>query len=249
MAGIEKLPWKRLTVEAAAIVGSILLAFAIDAWWEERQTRYEEQQILQGLNAEFIFIHEVLTGRLAQHLQRLQILEKVLLTIQNGPSNDAGLIVEAAVLEMVSPTTSDLGNGTLDALLSSGRIEILMNKTLRARLAAWNGVIREVWDDQEAHAKMVYEIFVPYFVSEHAPVGAAMRLWYDDWSLPLKTIPESPDVIRRLLEDPRFFVLAQVRYGYKRHLTAEFEAAIVATEAILVEIEKSIWSCPGLVDS
>jgi hypothetical protein len=28
----EKLPWKRLTVEAAAIVASILLAFAIDAW-------------------------------------------------------------------------------------------------------------------------------------------------------------------------------------------------------------------------
>jgi len=240
MAGNEKLPWKRLTVEAAAIVGSILLAFAIDAWCEDRQTRHEEQQILQGLKEEFIAIHEVLTRHMAQHLQRLQSLQKVLLTIHNGPSNDAGMIVEAALLEMVSPTTSDLGNGTLDALLSSGRIEILMNKTLRAGLAAWNGVIGEVWDDQEAHAKMVYDIYIPYFVSEHVPVGATMRQWYDDWPLPLKTISENPDAIKRLLEDPKFRILAEVRYGYRKHLTGELEAAIAAAEAILVEIEKSI---------
>ena len=86
---------------------------------------------------------------------------------------------------------------------------------------------------------MVYEIYIPYFVNEHVPVGASMRQWSDDWSLPLKTISESPDAIRRLLEDPRFAALAEVRYGYKKHLTGEFEAAIAAAEAILVEIEKS----------
>ena len=219
MVGNEKLPWKRLTVEGAAIVGSILLAFTIDAWWDERQTRYEEQQILQGLKEEFISIHEVLTRHMAGHLQGLQSLENILLTFENGPSDDAGSIVDAALLEMVSPATTDLGNGTLDALLSSGRIEILMNRTLRARLAAWAGVIGEVWDDQEAHAKMVYEIYVPYFVSEHIPVGATMRQWYNDWPIPAKSISEDPDAIKQLLEDPKFRVLTEVRYGYKRHLT------------------------------
>jgi len=37
----EKIPWKRLVLEATAIVASILLAFAIDAWWDERQDRKE----------------------------------------------------------------------------------------------------------------------------------------------------------------------------------------------------------------
>jgi hypothetical protein len=97
----------------------------------------------------------------------------------------------------------------------------------------------EVRDDQEAHAKMVYEIYIPYFVSAPVPVGASMRQWNDDWSLPLKTISESPDAIGRLLEDLKFAALAEVRYGYKMHLTGEFEAAIAAAEAILVEIEKS----------
>jgi hypothetical protein len=42
----QKLSWKRLSVEAAAIVGSILLAFAIDAWWEDRNRRIDEVEIL-----------------------------------------------------------------------------------------------------------------------------------------------------------------------------------------------------------
>ena len=36
MSIAQTIQWKRLFVEAVAIVGSILLAFAIDAWWEDR---------------------------------------------------------------------------------------------------------------------------------------------------------------------------------------------------------------------
>jgi len=48
----EKLtiPWGRLSVEAAAIVTSILLAFAIQAWWEERNEADLEQRILSALH-------------------------------------------------------------------------------------------------------------------------------------------------------------------------------------------------------
>lgn len=231
--------WPRILAEAVVVVASILLAFGIDAWWQDRQTRFEEQQILQGLNEEFLSIHEVLERHMALHLRNLQWLEDVLFMIENGPSNDDGEIVEAALGEMVSPMTTDLGNGTLDALLSSGRVEILMNSALRARLAAWEGVIGEVRDDQDGNAKMVYEIYLPYFVGENVPIGASMRQWYDDWPIPGKSISEDPDAIKRLLEDPRFRVLAEIRYGYKKHLTGEFKAAIAAAEAILAEIEKS----------
>ena len=35
----QEIPWNKFVVEAFVIVGSILLAFAIDAWWDERQER------------------------------------------------------------------------------------------------------------------------------------------------------------------------------------------------------------------
>jgi len=240
MRTAENISWPRIIAEGLAIVASILLAFGIDAWWQDRQTRFEEQQILQGLQEEFVSVHKVLTDHMALHLQRLQALEKLLVLMGNGPSNEAGSIVEMALLDMLAPTTSDLGNGTLDALLNSGRVEILASRTLRARLAAWDGLISEVWDDQNDNAKMVYEVHIPYFVGESIAVGSTMRHWYDEWPVPAKSISDDPVAIKKLLADSRFRVLSEIRYGYKRHLTQEFEIAIDAAEAILLEIENSI---------
>ena len=42
----------RIAAESAAIVASILLAFAIDALWADRQDRQEEQKSLLALRSE-----------------------------------------------------------------------------------------------------------------------------------------------------------------------------------------------------
>lgn len=240
MTETQTIQWKRLAIEASAIVISILLAFGIDAWWDERQIRSEEQEILQGLREEFVSIHEKLTGDNIQHAQSLQILEGLLLTFDNGLSANSESAVDAALLDMIGPGTSDLGNGTLDALISSGRTEILESRKLRTLLTAWEGVIGEVWDDQANNAKVVYEINVPYFVSKNFAIGQLMHQWYSNWSFPLRSVSDDPDAFNRLLQDPKFRVLVELWYGYRRHLTEEYEAAITAADEILAEIDKSI---------
>jgi hypothetical protein len=52
MTDSQNIHWKRIAVEAVAIAGSILLAFAIDAWWEDRQRATEEKVILASLYVE-----------------------------------------------------------------------------------------------------------------------------------------------------------------------------------------------------
>lgn len=47
----QEIPWARISAEAAAIVVSILLAFAIDAAWQHRGEVAEEREILVGLEA------------------------------------------------------------------------------------------------------------------------------------------------------------------------------------------------------
>ena len=49
----REIPWPRIFAEGAAIVVSILLAFAIQAWWEGANERDEEQRILSALCSEF----------------------------------------------------------------------------------------------------------------------------------------------------------------------------------------------------
>jgi len=226
--------------EGTAIVVSILLAFAIDAWWEERALRIEEQQVLQGLRSEFHSIRDVLSGHLSEHLQNVQALEDFLDATGDSGVEEAGPIVDAALLVLLTPMTSDLGSGTLDALLSSGRIEILTNRTLRAKLAGWEGIIGEVWDDQALNVKAVYEIHIPYFLTENIPAGAAMHQWYDEWPMPLRPPSDDPDMVSRLLRDEKLRALVDIRYGYKRHTTDEFDTAIAAVNAILAEIDSSI---------
>ena len=44
-----QIPWLRVFVEGVVIVGSILMAFGIDAWWDGVQEREEEERILAAL--------------------------------------------------------------------------------------------------------------------------------------------------------------------------------------------------------
>jgi len=48
----QKIAWNRLAVEAVAIVGSILLAFAIDAWWDEQKEQDAQIRQLAHVSAE-----------------------------------------------------------------------------------------------------------------------------------------------------------------------------------------------------
>jgi len=43
-----KIEWKKLSIESTAIVTSILLAFAIEAWWSELQENEIEIRLIQG---------------------------------------------------------------------------------------------------------------------------------------------------------------------------------------------------------
>ena len=53
MTDSKSIPWKRISIEAAAVVASILLAFALDAWWKDRAESIEEAEILTALKREF----------------------------------------------------------------------------------------------------------------------------------------------------------------------------------------------------
>ena len=52
MSDQSSIPWNRILVEGIAIIASILIAFAIDAWWENRQESASEVRDLVRVSAE-----------------------------------------------------------------------------------------------------------------------------------------------------------------------------------------------------
>jgi hypothetical protein len=62
-----QIPWLRVLVEGAVIVGSILLALTADAWWDGVTERALERDALDRLSAEFVEVDSVLANWQANH--------------------------------------------------------------------------------------------------------------------------------------------------------------------------------------
>ena len=231
--------WGFLFTEALLIVASILLAFALDSWWDERKERVEEAEILHGLEEEFFLNRSKLDYRIEQHMQDLEGMAALLAAANRGYWDSADMSVDEAIASLIAPPTTDLGNGVLDALISSGRIELLTNRELRSRLATWEGVFAEVRDDEEMSRDFVFERVIPYLVEKGVPLSKAMGAWPGTHFEKLRSITDDPARFASFLQDPRFAVILEARMGFKMHTSGEYQSAVEAVDGILREIDRS----------
>ena len=164
MTAVENLPWTRLSVEAAAIVGSILLAFAIDAWWEERLDRQMERGDLESLHTEFIRNRDrmnemqtagtaeaasaALYGLLADHLG------------EDLPVDVPNLTIKSA---RATPTF-DAVTPVLDGLIQSGRLENIRDGGVLLAVHNWQRHLQQVQETELDARKLVLEQLIPMFV-------------------------------------------------------------------------------------
>jgi hypothetical protein len=154
------IPWLRILVEGVVIVGSILLAFGIDAWWDQVQERIEEQEVLAGLDADFERnqqqLDDVLLNQAAfqSRIDRLESMSAVELAAI--PPDSSGAYVRG----LRGMATFDAGDGTLDAMIASGKLGVISDPGLRDRLLRWKLQVvdaEEEADDVRASAQRVVQ--------------------------------------------------------------------------------------------
>lgn len=98
MENTKIIPWPRIFAEGTAIVASILFAFAIQAWWENRSERADEFEALSAL-----------IGELKNNIQ----------SIESSLEIRKGLIIPIEKLLRASADNSTLDQAELDQLLGS----------------------------------------------------------------------------------------------------------------------------------
>jgi hypothetical protein len=127
----QKIPWKRIAVEGAAVVVSILIAFWIDAWWQERSERVDLVEYLVHFESEVIANDELIDAHLRGIAGDLVALHKVFLAISD--SDQQGLAESFNVdlgnaLWVLSPTIS---MNAYHDLANSGNLRFVSNTQLR----------------------------------------------------------------------------------------------------------------------
>ncbi len=158
----RQVPWLRVFVEGVVIVGLILMAFGIQAWWDGRQERVEERQALEALARDF----ESAAGEIDQVLlvmDSVAIAANIILG-WTGPSADSRHADSLALL-MPSITRVEVFQpplGALQALLGSGDLRLIRNDSLRAKLASFPSRLAQVNTTADYGADVLFSEFLPY---------------------------------------------------------------------------------------
>lgn len=134
---MNEIPWKRLIVEGLIIVTSILLAFAIEAWWQNRQEKAQEIELLQAIRQDFVENQQ----RIVDQVAGINIASDYLGAFATSNDIDRYIAnldfnVELIVRPMYrSFTTSGMMLGFLESTTNSGMLALISSSDLRSAIA------------------------------------------------------------------------------------------------------------------
>jgi hypothetical protein len=239
MPNTAQIPWKSITAESIAIVISILLAFAIDAWWEERRERQFEQESLDNLRSEYLDHRRAIEWQIDFHVTSMRAIADIMAACRSGAFESEEFSIDDALYYLRVPMTTDLGSGVRDALLSAGRIDVLRDKDLRYELAEWDSVLLELTDSQLFNREYVREIVYPYMTRKGIPTsGSNDQREGRPWPLPARFLADEPETTKQLITDNEFCSILDVRYADMDHTRTEYENLLSTINRILGRIEQ-----------
>jgi len=236
----------RLVAEGLVIVASILLAFALDTWWDATKERREEREALESLHTEFADARDQLAFYLGAH-ERIEAAAAGL----SGLVRDAMAAGERSVtvadtalaLVYVPPTFNPM-LGTLDGLLASGRLGLLRDPELRRSLAAWEGRLREATEEEDKAVDFVFHQMDPVLRSRVDVSGALglVGVIFSDTLTPARWSGES-----RLPVDTEVAGVLAFRRQIEEHGIDDLEDVLAEIDRILALLEASLGP-PGSVE-
>ena len=161
-----RIPWLRLGTESAAIVGSILLAFAIDAWWDSRIDDKNERQLLGALISEFEETLLELRNRHVTVISREQAADTLRKLDEQSIRQLASEELITLFLQASSQNRADPPTGVLNSAISSGKISLIQNQELATLLAGWEGRLMDMRNTEEDIATHLSLVFWPSISSK-----------------------------------------------------------------------------------
>jgi hypothetical protein len=136
--------------DVSLIAIGILVAFFLDAWWDDQIEQKEISDTLQAVYVDFLSTkHELSTVVSVNKTYMDGVTKLVSLGLDDIERLDA---VEKSDLTYLLPTggiTFDPVLGSLDALISSGQLNRVRNMQVRSLIGAWPALMDEIGEDQK----------------------------------------------------------------------------------------------------
>jgi len=162
MKRLDKNGLGRFATESAVIVSSILLAFAIDAWWGDRVDRQALVNHLAAVEAELVANQEAADSQLERLDHRILLTNRVLLALSNSE-------IEIPQSEFMSNLSEALTFGrslknrhnSIEALKNSNQFGSYQNVEFIEALNNLTGVVRDAEAVEEQRSALYYSDIKP----------------------------------------------------------------------------------------
>ena len=129
--------WRRVTLEGAVIVISILLAFAIDAWWEERNAREAELEQLVRVTQELEANTEWLQRKLAVIVTSIEGTEELISWMGPEPVNIPPDVFHGHWPKFFSIGMYSIHRGAVQDYLATGTARSSHDVAIRDAVSKW----------------------------------------------------------------------------------------------------------------
>jgi hypothetical protein len=229
----QPLEWNRLLLEGVVIVASILLAFAIDTWWDDRQDRQAESNQLLSVAAEL----ESSAEQIREKLDVLAVADNAAREFISWMGPEPQPVEQNEFKEtfrkMYSIGTFVLLRGASERYLAGDRVDAVRHIEVQKAIADWYAAAGDL-ERQYAWLREAHSVLGNYFLD------AVPRLHLERSHPIMQDIQDSRFPLNQsgLLSDPRF-ESRMSQYLIRIRFVQSAAADLVKQEAHLLELIRS----------
>ncbi len=183
MTNTNNIQWKRTAVEGVAIVISILLAFWIDTWWEDRMEARLEVVYLLELQEDF----KLNKSSLEDEVAAFEETARSMFVLQEQSALDSPSMSVSELNEnfsqIINMSTFYPVNRAYANMTGSGDLKLIRSRPLKNALAEYYAAAQITILVQNTHEMELVQIYEPYIIEnlDYAAVGYTR---VDDFPLP-----------------------------------------------------------------
>jgi hypothetical protein len=168
----------KLALEGVVVVASILIAFALDAWWDDRQIQQETAEDLAIVQFELAENIRLIQVTMEIMNQVVAANDTLIAKLMAQPDSDLVEIEDTTIFfGIFSNPTLDLSLGGTDSWIAAGRLGGVGSPILRQRLASMRGKVEDVVEEQHiAREIAVHEIY-PLIKDKIGDIGLVQQLF------------------------------------------------------------------------
>lgn len=234
--------WMRLGLDSAAVLVSILTAFAIDAGWARHQAEQEERTALTRLLAEFEANRPELEAVRSGH-QRVHDWGVELLRAGYGMSDPVPEQARKVRVLLGMSVFYDPSSGALNRFLVEQQQGLIAGPELLDRLAGFPAKVDELWQQEELLRSMISSQIEPFVVGNADRLSLLPPATSSDALQALRSelVDSGADQeIADLVNDPQVRNLVSTRVILEAQSLLKFERLATEFDLIAAEIAEAL---------